>query len=61
MSYSLIYTVPFATLDNTPCVVEIEKDGYTGVSTELTAGATPFTAEIDSEMCIRDRSWNYAR
>lgn len=49
MSYSLIYTVPFATLDNIPCVVEIEKDGYTGASTELTAGATPFTAEIDSE------------
>ncbi len=49
MSYGLIYTIPFATLDNTPCVVEIEKDGYTGASTELTAGATPFTAEIDSE------------
>lgn len=49
MSYGLIYAIPFATLDNTPCVVEIEKDGYTGVSTELTAGATPFTAEIDSE------------
>lgn len=47
--YGLIYTIPFATLDNTPCVVEIEKDGYTGASTELTAGATPFTAEIDSE------------
>ena len=49
MSYGLIYTIPFATLDNTPCVVEIEKDGYTGASTELTAGATPFTIDIDSE------------
>ena len=47
MSYGLIYTIPFATLDNTPCVVEIEKDGYTGASTELTAGATPFTIDID--------------
>ena len=49
MSYGLIYTVPFATLDNVPCVVEIEKEGYTGESTELTAGATPFTIDIDSE------------
>lgn len=49
MSYGLIYTVPFATLDNVPCVVEIEKDGYMGESTELTAGATPFTVDIDSE------------
>lgn len=49
MSYGLIYTVPFATLDNVPCVVEIEKDGYIGESTELTAGATPFTVDIDSE------------
>ena len=41
MSYGLIYTVPFATLDNIPCVVEIEKEDYVGASTELTAGATP--------------------
>ncbi|KAA5415996.1 hypothetical protein [Bacteroides cellulosilyticus] len=49
MSYSLIYTVPFATLDNIPCVVEIEKDGYEGTPTELTAGAIPFTVDIESE------------
>ena len=49
MSYGLIYTVPFATLDNIPCVVEIEKEDYVGASTELTAGATPFTIDIDSE------------
>lgn len=49
MSYSLIYTVPFATLDNIPCVVEIEKDGYEGTPTELTAGATPFTVDIEGE------------
>lgn len=49
MSYGLIYTISFATLDNVPCVVEIEKDGYTGSSTELTAGATPFTIDIESE------------
>lgn len=49
MSYGLIYTVPFATLDNIPCVVEIEKDGYEGESTELTPGVTPFTIDINSE------------
>lgn len=49
MSYGLIYTIPFATLNNVSCVVEIEKDRYEGASTELTAGATPFTTEIESE------------
>lgn len=49
MRYGLIYTVPFATLDNIPCVVEIEKDGYEGASTELTPGATPFTIDINNE------------
>lgn len=49
MSYRLIYTVPFAALDNIPCVVEIEKDGYEGESAELTPGVTPFTIDINSE------------
>lgn len=49
MSYGLIYTVPFATLDNVSCVVEIEKDGYVGESTELIPADTPFFIEIDSE------------
>lgn len=49
MSYELIYTVPFATLDNVSCVVEIEKDGYVGESTELIPADTPFFIEIDSE------------
>ena len=50
MSYALIYTVPFATLDNVPCVVEIEKEGYTGKSKELTpAGDSPFTVDIEDE------------
>ena len=38
MSYGLIYTVPFATLKGTACVVEIEKEGYMGAPTELTGG-----------------------
>lgn len=49
MSYGLIYTIPFATLDNTPCVVEIEKEGYIGEATELTGAASPFTVDIDDE------------
>ena len=34
MSYRLIYTVPFASLENIPCVVEIEKENYFGEITE---------------------------
>lgn len=49
MSYGLIYTVPFANMDNIPCVVEIEKEDYTGISTELIAGETPFVIDIDNE------------
>lgn len=50
MSYGLICTVPFATLDNVPCVVEIEKKDYTGKSKELTpAGDSPFTVDIEDE------------
>lgn len=49
MIYGLIYTVPFATLDNIPCVVEVEKEGYIGASTELTAGDTPFSVDITDD------------
>lgn len=49
MKYGLIYTVPFATLENIPCVVEIEKDGYSGKVTELTPASSPFTVEIGDE------------
>lgn len=50
MSYGLIYKVPFATLDNIPCVVEIDKKDYSGVFKELTpAGDSPFTVDIEDE------------
>lgn len=49
MNYGLIYTIPFATLDNTPCVVEIEKDNYSGSVQELTPGENPFTVDITDE------------
>lgn len=46
MSYGLIYTIPFATIDNISCVVEIEKENYSGELTELKGGASPFTVDI---------------
>lgn len=49
MNYGLLYTIPFAALDNTPCVVEIEREGYEGISLELTGGVSPFTVDIDDE------------
>ena len=49
MSYGLIYTIPFATLSDIPCVVEIEKEDYTGRAVELTAGVPPFTVDIEDE------------
>lgn len=47
MSYGLIYTIPFATLKNEPCIVEIEKEDFTGEATELIPGESPFTVEIE--------------
>lgn len=52
MIYGLIYTIPFATLDNTLCVIEIEKENYTGISTELQAADNPFTVDIEDEEFI---------
>lgn len=46
MSYGLIYKIPFATIKNVPCVIEIEKEGYSGSTVELKAGDTPFVTEI---------------
>lgn len=46
MSYGLIYTIPFATIGNISCVVEIEKENYSGEVTELKGGASPFTVDI---------------
>lgn len=47
MNYGLIYTIPFATLKNEPCIVEIEKEDFTGEATELIPGESPFTVEIE--------------
>ncbi len=47
MSYKLIYTMPYASLNNEACVVEIEKEDYTGLPTVLTGSESPFEVEID--------------
>lgn len=49
MSYGLIYTIPFASLNDKVCVVEIEKDGYTGKVLELVGAESPFTVDVDDE------------
>ena len=52
MSYNIVYTIPFATLDKDSCLLEIEKEGYSGQQTELTAAGTPFVVDIDEEEFI---------
>ncbi len=52
MSYGLIYTMAFATLQGNSCIVEIEKEDYTGEVTELTPGSTPFIVDIADEEFI---------
>lgn len=52
MSYGLIYTIPFASLEEVSYIVKIEKEGYDGESTELVAGANPFVVEISDEEFI---------
>lgn len=48
MSYGLIYTIPFASIKNEACIVEIEKEGFANEVIELTGSASPFTVTIDS-------------
>ena len=45
--YRLKYTVPFRTISEKACVVQIEVRGYTGVAHELIAGGTPFLIDTD--------------
>lgn len=52
MNYGLRYTIPFATLNNVPCVVEIEQEEYAGESQELTPASSPFTIDIEDEEFI---------
>ena len=47
MRYGLKYTIPFKTLSDLDCVVELHEIDYTGATIELKAGATPLV--IDTE------------
>ena len=47
MSYGTIYTLPFRSRKEDVCLVEIQKEGYTGRGIELTgSGEAPFSVEI---------------
>lgn len=48
MNYGLKYTVPFRTISEIPCVVNIEVKGYAGAVRELIGGGTPFVIETDT-------------
>lgn len=45
MTYGLKYTVPFKTITDIDCVVNIEEKGYIGQMRELKGGAYPFKIE----------------
>ena len=49
MAYGLKYTIPFANVDNIPCVVNIEQKDYSGSPIELQAGSNPFIVTTDDE------------
>ncbi len=50
--YGQIYTLPFKSIEENDYLVVIEKDGFTGTSTELTGSTSPFTVEtsLDSPL-----------
>lgn len=52
MSYGLVYTLPFASIDGKAYEVKIEREGYAGKTTELRGQTSPFTVTIDSEEFI---------
>ncbi|WP_289104576.1 hypothetical protein [uncultured Bacteroides sp.] len=52
MSYGLVYTLPFSSIDGRAYEVRIEREGYIGESKELKGQTSPFTVTIDSEEFI---------
>lgn len=52
MSYGLVYTLHFASIDGKAYEVKIEREGYAGKTTELRGQTSPFTVTIDSEEFI---------
>lgn len=49
MSYGLKYTIPFMTISEVSCVINIEVKDFAGTPTELIAGATPIRIDTDTE------------
>ena len=49
MSYGLIYTLPFNSIDGKDYTIKIEKEGYQGVSAELKGQSSPFTVTLSDE------------
>lgn len=50
--YGQIYTLPFKSIEENDYLVVIEKDGFTGSSTELTGSSSPFTVETSLDSPI---------
>ena len=48
MSYGLKYTIPFKTISEVSCVINIEVKDFVGTPTELIAGATPIRIDTDT-------------
>lgn len=47
--YGLKYTIPFKTISEVPCVINLEVKDFAGESTELKAGQTPIRIDTDEE------------
>lgn len=52
MSYGLIYTLPFNSIDGKDYTIKIEKEGYQGESTELKGQPSPFTVTINDDVFV---------
>jgi hypothetical protein len=58
MSYGLKYIIPFKTISEAPCEVNLEVDGFAGEPMELKAGESPFRPKDDTlDLLAPIRSW----
>lgn len=48
MIYKLKYTIPFNTINDVSCVVELHQKNYLGNTIELKAGSTPFKIDVET-------------
>ena len=49
MSYGVIYTIPFRSIDDKLYVINIEQEGFSGTATELKGADTPLTIYINED------------